>query len=899
VLVTGGLAAAAAEAPGPGREKVLKQVRVPHHYYYRELYLPQATSGVSSPAWSPDGKQLAVSIEGALWRIDLASGVARQLTDGPGYDYQPDWSPDGRLLAFSSYRDDALELRALELASGRQWPLTANGAVNVEPRWSPDGKRIAFVSTAFERRFHVFLLDVVEGRAGGPKRLSEDRDSGLPRYYYSRFDQYLSPSWSPDGSELLLVSNRLRISGSGGFWRMRAEPGAPMRGVHDEETTWRARPDWARDGRRLVYASYSGRQWHQLWLVPAEGGDAFQLTYGEFDATAPRFSPDGTRIAYVSNEDGAPALWTISVPGGERRLVEIRQRRRLGTTGRLLIAVTENGRYLPARLSVTTADGRSFVPEGAWRHADDYFDRAERRIEHGYFLSAGSAEVVVPAGPVTLEVMRGLEYRPVRRTLDVPAGGTREVGVALERLADWPSRGWWSGDLHVHMNYGGAYRATPATLRGMAEAEDLHVVFNLIVNKEQRIPDIAWFTGRPDPVSTSRTLVRHDQEFHTSFWGHLSLLGLTSHVLLPDYAGYAGTAAWSLHPANATVADLARAQGALVGYVHPFDNLPDPTREGDSTAYPVPGFETGDPIGLPVDVALGKVDFYEAVGLSDHRATNAVWYRLLNCGFHIPAGAGTDAMTNYASLRGPVGLNRVFVRTGGPLDFERFLAGLKAGRSMATNGPLLELALRPRGSGGPWSEPGDALELPSGQHILEARVSLRSIVPVDRLEVVRNGEVVASLPLSGDRPSYGRPSTGGERTSADATVSLTASGSGWYVARAYSDRSRHPVLDFYPFGTTSPVYVTVGGAPVRSTTDARYFTAWIDRVRAAAEAHQGWNTAAEKLAALAQLAQARAVFEERARNALTPSTGNELRAEPDSLGRSERGVRGGRDAAPP
>ena len=103
----------------------------------------------------------------------------------------------------------------LELASGNSWPLTTNGAVNLEPRFSPDGKRIAFVSTAFERRFHVFALDIEDGRPGAQTRLSEDRDSGLPRYYYSRFDQYLSPSWSPDGRELLVVSNRGRTSGSG------------------------------------------------------------------------------------------------------------------------------------------------------------------------------------------------------------------------------------------------------------------------------------------------------------------------------------------------------------------------------------------------------------------------------------------------------------------------------------------------------------------------------------------------------------------------------------------------------------------------------------------------------------------------------------------------------------
>ncbi len=852
LALVSGVLVAAADAPGPGREKVLKQVRVPLHYYYREMYLPQATSGVASPAWSPDGRELAVSIEGALWRIELATGRARQLTNGPGYDHQPDWSPDGRLLAYAAYRDDAVELRALELASGRSWPLTANGAVNVEPRWSPRGGRLAFVSTAFEGRFHVFLLDVDEGRPGEAKRLTEDRDSGLPRYYYSRFDQYLSPSWSPDGSELLLVSNRGRLSGSGGFWHTKAEPGSPLHPVHDEETTWKARPDWARDGRRVVYASYLGRQWHQLWLVPAEGGDAFPLTYGEFDATAPRWSPDGTRIAYVSNEDGVPALWTIRVPGGERRRVEIRERQRLGPMGRLRIDITENGLPVPARVSVTTPDGRSFVPESAWRHADDYYDRAERRIEHGYFHTTGSVDVGVPAGRVTVEVTRGLEYRPVRQTLDVADERTHELNIGLERMADWPARGWWSGDLHVHMNYGGAYRATPATLRAMAEAEDLHVVFNLIVNKEQRIPDIAWFTGRPDPVSTSRTLVRHDQEFHTSWWGHQSLLGLTRHVLLPDYAGYTGTAAWSLHPSNATVADLARVQGGLVGYVHPFDNVPDPARDGDPAAYPLAGFEAGDPIGLPVDAALGKLDFYEAVGLSYHRATNAIWYRLLNCGFRIPAGAGTDAMTNYASLRGPVGLNRVFVKTGGPLDFDRFLDGLKAGRSVATNGPLVELALRPRQTQGPWSEPGDELKLASSR-ALEARVSLRSIVPIDRLEIVRNGEVVASVPLAPDG------------TSADATVSLRPAASAWYVLRAHSERSRHPVLDFYPFGTTSPVYVTIGGAPVRSAPDARYFTTWIDRVRAAAEAHAGWNTPAEKEDVLALLAQARAVYEERAR----------------------------------
>jgi Tol biopolymer transport system component len=819
---------------------VLKQIGVPHSYYFREMYLPQATSGPGPAAWSPDGRELAFAMGGSLWRTVLGSGEARQLTDGPGYDSQPDWSPDGRYLAYASYRDDQVDLWLLDTASGETRPLVRNGGVNVEPRWSPDGRRIAFVSTAEKARWHIHVASVEDGRAGAPTLLVEDRDSKLPRYYYSVFDHDISPTWSPDGGEILFVSNRGHVWGSGGFWRMKAERGAAAREIRYEETTWQARPDWARDGKRVVYASYLGRQWHQLWLMTAEGGDPLPITYGDFDATAPRWSPDGRRIAYVSNERGDTSLWTIDIPGGRRQEVEIRERRYKSPTGRLRIAVTDaSGRALPARISVTGADGRSHAPDTALRHADDYFDRALRKFEYGYFHSAGPAELVVPAGAYTVEVTRGLEWKPVVRTVEVRAAGTQDLGLALERLDDLPARGIWSGDLHVHMDYGGHYRMDPKRLAYAAAAEDLHAVFDLIVNKEQRVPDLAWFTGKPDPVSTAETLILHSQEYHTSYWGHLGLLGLRDHVLLPPYAAYVGTPAASPYPTNAAVADLGRAQGGVVGYVHPFDPpLPDPK----NAAVPL----TNE---LPVDVALGKVDYYEVLGFSDPRTSAEVWYRLLDCGFRLPAGGGTDAMANYASLRGPVGMDRVFVGTGGPLDETRFLEGLRAGRTFATNGPLVELSLRTAGKGpGAWSVPGDDLRLPAGRHALEARVRLRSIVPVDRLEVVGNGRVVASVPLVGDR------------TSAEVTIPLTVERSGWYTLRAAGLRSRHPVLDLYPFATTSPVYVTVADAPIRSAEAVRYFLAWIDRLDAAARAHEGWNTEDEKRTVLAQIAAARAVF---------------------------------------
>ena len=162
-----------------------------------------------------------------------------------------------------------------------------------------------------------------------------------------------------------------------------------------------------------------------------------------------------------------------------------------------------------------------------------------------------------------------------------------------------------------------------------------------------------------------------------------------------------------------------------------------------------PTLTHGEPLDealeLPVDVALGKVDYIEVLGFSDHRMTASVWYRLLNCGFRLPAGAGSDTMANYASLRGPVGLTRVY--TSIPKDVTStvpWFESLKQGRTFATNGPLLGFTL-----GG--KAVGEDLKLPEGENKVMFTAWLRSFVPVDHLEVVCNGRVVRDLNLNGDR----------------------------------------------------------------------------------------------------------------------------------------------------
>ena len=840
------------------REPVLKQIDLPHSYYYREMYLPQLTTGPSALAWSPDSQSLVYSMAGSLWRQELGSTKAEQLTAGLGYDYQPDWSGDGRWVVFDRYDHDAVELWVMDLRDGRTLQLTSGGAVNLEPRFSPDGKRLAFVSTSYKGHFHIFVGRFEDGRLSDVQQLTPERISDLPRYYYSKVDHEISPAWSRDGSEILFISNRGHIHGTGGFWRMKAEPGAEAREIHYEETTWRARPDFSPDGTRMVYASYLGQAWHQLWVMPAAGGDAFPISYGDFDNTNPRWSPDGTKIAFISNRGGNTSLWVETIPGGGQTELMVREQKYLKPMGRIALRVLgPRGKPVAARVFVTGGDGRAYAPDDAWMQADDSFTRSERPFEAHYFDSRGVSEITVPAGSIQVDVMRGFEFAFEQRRVEVKADTTSSLAVRLRASIPYEPAEWVSGDVHVHMNYAGTYRNDPAHLVEQAEAENLAIVENLIVNKEQRFPDMAYFLpaktsdelptkslnhgghgGMPrgtsttlDPASNLDHLLLHGQEYHTSYWGHLGLLGLKQNIILPGYAGYPNTAASSLYPSNANVADMAHEQGALVGYVHPLESVPDPAKDEALT------YE------LPADVALGKVDYIEVVGFADHKSTAEVWYKLLNCGFRLPTAAGTDFMGNYASLRGPAGLNRVYAQVKpGPLKIEPWLESVKAGRTFATNGPLLWFELGGKTAGG-------EVRLEKGQDV-RFKVALRSIVPLDHAQVVCNGKVAGEIELKGDRQS------------ADATGSIPLAGSGWCVLRAFSDQAEYPILDLYPYATTSPVYVSVAGAPLHSPADAAYFVAWVDRLIAAGRSSANWNTEAEKQSVLALLEEARKKYEQ-------------------------------------
>lgn len=828
------LLAGAAQA---AREPVLKQVDLPHSYYWRELYLPQLTTGPSSATFLPDGDTLIYSMAGSLWRQRLDDATATELTHpARAYDYQPDAAHDGRSVVFARYDGNAIELWRLNLASGREQRLTTGGAVNVEPRLSPDGKRIAWVSTQGSGHFNLFVAELDAAGLHHARPLLGERKSALDRYYYSAFDHAINPSWSPDGKTLYYVSNPEIGWGTGDIFAVDVDQPAQRHRVLSEETSWSARPELAPDGKRLLYASYHGRQWQQLWLTTPDGAAPLPLSFGEFDRRNARWSPDGKRIAYIDNRDGNTTLRVMDTLGGATRdIVATHRVTRLPQAQLVLDIVDEHGARTPARVAVLASDGRAYAPDAAWMHADDGFDRALQSAETHYFHCAPPCTLDVPAGKASIWVQHGFAYAPWRQTVNLAAARATPLRAQLQpqRLPDAYGR-FISADLHIHMNYGGHYRNTPAHLAAQARAEDLDLAWDLVVNKEERFPDIAAFRTDPDPASTPRTLVLHGQEYHTSFWGHLGLLNLGDHLLMPGFSAYRHTAMASPYPTNGAIADLAHAQGALVGYVHPFDTLPDPAHDALLSNE------------LPADVIQGKVDYIEIVGFSDHKATAQVWYRLLNLGIRLPAGAGTDAMANYASLRGPVGLNRVFLDTGGQRDRAAAMAALKAGHGFASNGPLLGLLLD-------GAKPG--AQLVPGRH--HYRVALRSPVAVDHLELVHNGQVVKAFALSGDRRHL------------DAEGDLDLAG-GWVLLRAWNDGADPEVLDLYPYATTNPVWLGDHVLAPSAREDAAWFARWMDRTIEAAAARDDYNGAEEKRATLDELGRARDAY--RTLAAGSPST---------------------------
>ncbi len=799
--------------------------------YMINYYFPPAPSSTPwAPSWSPDGKSIAVAMSGSIWKVDVESGDAEELTADGQYHSSPDWSPDGQWIAYTG--DDgqkSIQLRALNLSTGVSQTLTDDEFVYADPVFSPDGDRLAYVSTRPGGYFNVYVRPIKDGHWAGPEvAITKDHDFGRDRLYFGNWDMHLSPAWLPDGRELLIVSNRDAPLGSGNVIRVPASADGitQARTVLAEQTLYRTRPDVSIDGKRFIYTSTRGAadQYLNLYVQPTTGGEPYKMTFFDHDAFHPRWSPDGEWIAYVTNEEGLPQLALLETYGGAQRTIHIARRKWKRPVGTLNVEILDAAsmQATAARVHLTASDGRFYAPSDAYARVSAARDRI--------FHTTGRFSVDLPAGPVKLVTVKGFEYWPESSAMDVRPGQSNAVTIRLRRMSDVSADGWFNGSTHVHMNYAGNLHNSFANLMMMSAAEDQDIVNEQIANKDNRVLDYQYFVkgGGPHPLSTPERLVVVGQEYRPPFYGHVFMFGLREHLISPFTTGYEGTAIESLYPSNTDMFRKARQQGATVGYVHAFPGEKDPL-EGN----------LGGAKGFMVDAALGTTD---AVEWSEAgRAGFFPWYAALNNGLHVTAVGGEDSISSLHDTK-LVGSSRTFVRTDNKrLEMQGWFDALRQGHAFVSSGPLVELTVNGKIAGDEvtLTAPGD----------VDVALRVRSIVPLDHVFLVAGGVTVAEVPLSGDR-----------RT-ATLTRSIRFAQSGWIHLRAEGKPSeRFPLDTTYAQAFTNPVWITVAGRPVRNRDAADYGVKWIDKLQKMAEDWPGWRSDREKAHVFAQFEEARQVY---------------------------------------
>lgn len=190
-----------------------------------------------------------------------------------------------------------------------------------------------------------------------------------------------------------------------------------------------------------------------------------------------------------------------------------------------------------------------------------------------------------------------------------------------------------------------------------------------------------------------------------------------------------------------------------------------------------------------------------------HR-TNRHYYRWLNCGIHLGVSGGS-AMGVMAV---PLGYNRTYAKVSGRLTAAKYWAAVKAGRTFATSGPMLDLSIDGKGI-------GETLKIKSSGGLrLKAQLHLRSSQPVDSLELIHNGRVISHEALAGRKaePSF----------TTKVSLDVTPTRSGWYCARAIFRAPDGRLRQAH----TSPIYLIVDGKPIASKPAAEYNVRWIDQL---------------------------------------------------------------------
>ncbi|MDA1256631.1 MAG: CehA/McbA family metallohydrolase [Chloroflexi bacterium] len=475
---------------------------------------------------------------------------------------------------------------------------------------------------------------------------------------------------------------------------------------------------------------------------------------------------------------------TLSVGGHEFEMASLRESGEVTASGglariRLLtperqwvhttIVDAATGRPTPARIHFRAPDGR-YIPPYGHRHEvnDNWFEDYGADLLLGstqYAYVDGKLQGELPVGDVYVEVVKGFEYAPVRKKLQIEPG-QREVRIELERITETRPDGWVTADTHTHF-------LTPETARLEAAAEDVNLINLLAAQWGDLFTNVGDLTGALSGSSTDETLVWVGTENRQHLMGHINLLAYTGSPIYPlstggPSEGYIGD---SVKRSMSEWAEECRRKEGVVVVPH----------------FPFPESE------VYAEVIRGVVDGLEIRDFwSPSMDTFAVheWYQLLNAGYRVAAVGGTDKMS--ASM--PVGGVRTYAHIGDEeFSFASWGRALRAGKTVTTAGPILSFTADGR-------VPGDELKIGNGGGTVHIEVSALSASPIHTLDVVFNGRVVAS------------ESSRVGALSLSLSEEIRIEGSGWLAARCGSENVAWHVWPVNMNAHTSPVYVVAEGS---------------------------------------------------------------------------------------
>jgi hypothetical protein len=449
------------------------------------------------------------------------------------------------------------------------------------------------------------------------------------------------------------------------------------------------------------------------------------------------------------------------------------------------------GKPTPVRLRITDSAGTYYAPYG---RLTEFAAGPNQDVGGNVYVGVkpwayidGACEILLPSGPLHIEIWKGPEYKPIDEEITLLAG-TMALRLQIERWSDVRKQGWYSGDTRAHF-----LSPDAALLEG--QAEDVAVV-NLLAKETalkdafgktvSAIPNIVAFSGQTFARESSDCGVAVNTQNVHSELGSLGLL----HCHRVVYPLTCDSGDWRLED----WCDQCHRKHGLVVWTNPLHQSAD--------------FLYGEPLA---DAILGKVDAFEVTFWEDSPFDVMVeYYRLLDAGLVLPLVGASGKDSNGLAL----GSMRTYAQlpAGEPFTYKRWIEAVRLAHTFVSNGPLLQWLIN-------GATPASRLEVAPGSP-LRVRVEAKSIVPFEQLELLWNGEVIANATPASELP---------HAATLEHEFPATQSGSLAASCRGATPLSSRPAPQRV-FAHTSAVAVRLTGAPEWARKTVQHFSSELDRM---------------------------------------------------------------------